>query len=729
MLRILSVAAVMVGAIIPSIYAQTSGTASGTSTSSTLPTVVVTAESDRSLVSPSPESAQATLNRVAGGTNFLLAEDYKKGRASNLEDIFTLQPGVLAISRFGAEEARVSIRGSGIQRTFHGRGIKVLQDGLTLNEADGGFDMQALEPLAYRYVEVFRGANALQYGASTLGGAINFVTPTGYDSSLAQIRGETGSFGTWRGQISSGHVVGPFDYYATVTQSAIDGFRDFSQQNNQRVLANLGWRFNEDVETRFTFNYARSDSELPGSLTKAQAEQNPAQAAAGNVLRIDKRDFTYYRAAVKTTARFDEARLDTGIYWSNKDLDHPIFNVLTPGFATGPGTIDFVSNNLGGDFRWTDEADLFGRSNRFVIGLNPTASITEDARFENLNGTEARGRRFGDGTEESSNVEFYLENDHQVINGLHLILGFQATYARRYYEDRFFNERGTSTAPINSTDDQDYFGFSPKLGLRYDFTPKTNAFFNVSRSFEPPTFGELKVVSPSTAPPANPLPRLSVQNLEAQSANTIEVGTRGEWSRLTWDFAYYHAWVDNELLSLNDAGGAPLGTINGTSTIHQGVEIGLAVRLLEGLVDTSRSADEADALTLQMAYTWSDFFFASDPILGRNQLAGIPEHYIQAQLLYEHPCGFYAGPGLTWSAVKTPIDHANTFFADPYILFNFKTGYQSKRGFSVFVEGKNLGDKDYIATTGVIANANGADSAQFLPGNGLGIYGGVEWKY
>jgi iron complex outermembrane receptor protein len=79
--------------------------------------------------------------------------------------------------------------------------------------------------------------------------------------------------------------------------------------------------------------------------------------------------------------------------------------------------------------------------------------------------------------------------------------------------------------------------------------------------------------------------------------------------------------------------------------------------------------------------------------------------------------------------VKTPIDHANTFFADPYILFNFKTGYQSKRGFSVFVEGKNLGDKEYIATTGVIANANGADSAQFSPGNGLGIYGGVEWKY
>ena len=38
---------------------------------------------------------------------------------------------------------------------------------------------ERLEPLAARYVEVYRGPNALQYGAATLGGAINFVSPTG----------------------------------------------------------------------------------------------------------------------------------------------------------------------------------------------------------------------------------------------------------------------------------------------------------------------------------------------------------------------------------------------------------------------------------------------------------------------------------------------------------------------------------------------------------------------
>lgn len=686
----------------------------------TLVDVIVRADKDSSLTAASPESSRQSLARIAGGTNFILAEDYKKGRASNLQEALALQPGVLAISRFGAEEARLSIRGSGLQRTFHGRGIKILQDGLTLNEADGGFDMQALEPLAYQYVEVFRGANALQYGSSTLGGAINFITPTGHESSLAQVRAEAGNYGSWRGQVSSGHAQGPFDYYATVTNSARDGFRDYSQQNNQRALINLGWKFNEDLETRVYFNFAQSDSELPGSLTKIQAEQNPAAAAAGNVLRIDKRDFTYYRTATKTTALFDEAKLEAGFYWSNKDLDHPIFNILNPGFATGPGTIDFVSNNVGSDLKWTNDQDLFGRKNKFTFGISPNGSITEDNRFENLNGTEARGRPFGSGTEESWNVEIYAENEHALFSQLALITGIQAVYAQRHFQDHFLRDG-------NASDQQDYYGISPKIGLRYDFSSQTNAFFNLSRSFEPPTFGELKSIASLFGP--NPLPRIFVQNLDAQEATTVEVGTRGRWERIQWDLAFYHAWVDNELLSLNDANGAPLGTINGTATHHQGVELGLTTRLVEGMIVDAPPERETDRFILRQVYTWSHFTFDSDPVYGDKKLAGVPEHYVQMELLYEHPCGFYIGPNLTWSVTKSPIDHANSFYGDPYATLGFKTGYRSSRGFSVFFEGKNLTDQEYTAANGVIANANGSDSAQFSPAEAIGFYAGVEWKY
>src|SRR5690606_41370321 len=86
--------------------------------------------------------------------------------------------GVSAKQRF-AEEVRLSIRDSGLSRSFHMRGIKFLQDGMPLTLADNSTDFQEIDPATLRYVEVFKGANGLRYGAANLGGAINFVMPTG----------------------------------------------------------------------------------------------------------------------------------------------------------------------------------------------------------------------------------------------------------------------------------------------------------------------------------------------------------------------------------------------------------------------------------------------------------------------------------------------------------------------------------------------------------------------
>ncbi len=41
-------------------------------------------------------------------------------------------------------------------------------DGIPINTADGLFDLFEIDPTAYRYVEVYKGANALRYGANSL---------------------------------------------------------------------------------------------------------------------------------------------------------------------------------------------------------------------------------------------------------------------------------------------------------------------------------------------------------------------------------------------------------------------------------------------------------------------------------------------------------------------------------------------------------------------------------
>ena len=156
-----------------------------------LSTVTVTEERDplgASMTQPDLERAREEINRTPGGVTIVDTEVVREGRVSNFNDTLGMAAGVFAQSRFGAEESRLSIRGSGLQRTFHGRGIKLMQDGIPVNLADGSFDFQTIEPMATRYIEVYRGANALRYGASTLGGAINFISPTGYDAPLFEAR-------------------------------------------------------------------------------------------------------------------------------------------------------------------------------------------------------------------------------------------------------------------------------------------------------------------------------------------------------------------------------------------------------------------------------------------------------------------------------------------------------------------------------------------------------------
>lgn len=705
-----------------------------------LPEVVVTADAppgdEPSLTVPSVEGARLLLNQTPGGASVVDAEEFQRGRAANLKDALDFAPGVYVQPRFGAEESRISIRGSGIQRTFHGRGLKLLQDDVPLNLADGGFDFQAVEPLSTRYIEVFRGANALEFGSTTLGGAVNFVSHTGHTAAPFQARMSYGSFDTYHAQISSGAVAGPLDYYVSLSHFSQDGFREHSQQNNQRFFANFGYRLSPAWETRFYITYVQTDSELPGAITKAQLEADPRQAQRNPffppvdvVLSNWKRDFELFRIANKTTYQSGDQRLSLTSFWSHKDLDHPILF-----------WIDQLSNDFGLDLRYDNTAELFGHKNHLTAGFSPTWGVVQDNRFANNLGN--RGRRlepspFGtsapaDSEQRSSNFDFYLQDRFYFLPRLALVAGAQVSYARRENQDDF----PVTLDNPNHSDTQDWWGFSPKLGLLWDITEHEQAFVNVSRSFEPPSFGEL--VNGAGG---------GLVSLDAQTATTVEIGTRGRAGRFAWDLAYYHAWLDNELLGFEVAPGLTQ-TVNAGRTIHQGVEAALDFDVFRGLfakaepwcggtrdkdakkvVTSPEPETKEDRIVFRQIYLWNDFRFDGDRTFGDNQLAGIPEHYYRAELLYEHPSGFYIGPNLEWVPKKYNVDLAESLFADPYALLGVKVGYRTGRGFSVFFEAKNLTNKRYASTTNVIVNALGADSAEFFPGDGRSFFGGVEWKW
>jgi iron complex outermembrane receptor protein len=154
------------------------------------------------------------------------------------------------------------------------------------------------------------------------------------------------------------------------------------------------------------------------------------------------------------------------------------------------------------------------------------------------------------------------------------------------------------------------------------------------------------------------------------------------------------------------------------------------VELFRGVFVPKQSDRGGDRLSLEQTYTLNDFHMDQNVVYGSNRLPGIPVHVYEAQLLYQSPSGFYAGPNLQCNFSRYPVDEANSLFADSYVLLGFRAGFRRTNGFSVFIDCRDLTDQHYAASIDVIADARTEPNPEiFHPGDGRSFYGGVSWSW
>lgn len=658
-----------------------------------LPVVSVQAGPGGSLTVPSAAQARAAIELTPGGAEVVTDDAWTNTRATTVKDMLDFVPGVFAQPKWG-EDTRLSIRGSGVSRSAHLRGIQLFQDGIPLSSVDGGGDFQEIDPTAFQYVEVFKGANGYQFGANALGGAINFVTFTGRDADPAVVRVDAGSFGFYRFQASAGGAQGAFDGFVTGSWITQDGFRQHSSGENTRGSANFGIQVNDKVETRFYLNATNVNQEIPGAVSKTVALNSPQTAAPGNVLLNYQRNIESVRLANKTTVVLsDTTKLDAGVFYTNKDLNHPIFQVL-----------NYNYEEYGAFTRLVDERSIGGFNNRLVAGINYGTGNTDAKRYVNIAGNAGALAYFSN--DAATNTTYYMEDNFYLTPTFSLVGAFQLLNASL---DRtgFYNAQSGGN---------EYSLFLPKAGFVFEPAAGAQVYGNVSRSGEVPTFSELtNFVDPI------------IGNLQAQTATTIEIGTRGRQPNFTWDVSLYRSWVENEL-QCQDPGntlGLTCTVVNLGSTIHQGLEAGFGVVVLKDLFTPGPVTDQ---VWLNVAYTYSDFYFNNDPVWGNNRLPGIPPHYLRAELLYKHPSGVYAGPNVEWVPVAYYVDDANTLDSSPYALLNFRAGYDRGKGPSIYLDARNLLNVNYIASANVTARAS-ANQALFEPGNGRSVTVGTRFAF
>lgn len=654
-----------------------------------LPEVVVQGDTNTSLVSPGTAGADRELRQTPGAVEVIPDTEFKNAPAQTIKDVVDWTPGVWAQPKWG-DDSRLSIRGSGLSRNFHLRSTQLYLDGIPINTSDGYGDFQEIDPSAYRYTEVFKGSNALRYGANSLGGAINFVTPTGRDAPAFEGRLDGGGFGYFRQAVSSGKAFGPFDYFITGSNFTNQGYRDHSDGKGQRLSTNFGYRFNENVETRLYLNFNHIRQRIPGDLTKSVALTSPKTAWTDNVTNDQQRNIDTGRIASKTTFRVGNSTLDVGLFGVDRHLMHPIFQWL-----------DYRYKDYGAYARFMTEGQVSGRRNRLVAGINMLNGKIDALQYVNSGGN--KGALTRSVVQKPENYSAYLENSFYVLPTLALVGGLQYLYAVREQEVIF-----TTSGDVNGR--ATYSILSPKAGLLWDVDPTWQVYGNISRSGEAPSFGE---GTGSTVP---------FYSIKAQTATTYEIGTRGRRPDYTWDLTAYRSAIKNELLCYTNSFGN-CNVTNADRTVHQGLEIGFGVSLLKSLWSPG---PDPDRIWLNVAYTLNDFRFDGDAAFGNNKLPGAPPQYVRAEVLYKHPSGFSFGPNIEWAPNEYYVDSANTTTTASYLLWGLRAAYDTKT-FSAYVEGRNLTDENYISAVSIIDRATAA-SRLYSPGNGRAVYAGLRLK-
>lgn len=721
----------------------------------------------------SVQAARARLNKIPGGVSVIAGSTVTKKRAQTNADLLALQPGVYAGSQGGTDSIKISIRGSGINRGtgFFRSGILFTFDDLPVT-TPSGTPYELFEPQGLDNTQIFRGDSAFTTGALALGGTINFVTYTGITHPYSEARVELGSFGYVKGALSTGKVVGPWDYYLLVTGTRQDGWQDHTNSDAEHIAGNIGYQFNADVDTRVYFRFGREYFASPGALTREQIESDPRQAQAStnatNYSRLQPGseligDVTHFHLGADQTIETDISYQSFPIWQGNY------------GNFVEPEISKWQYADVAAALKYTNNATLLRHGNAFTAAVYVTDDIYGSAQLvaAGTSGTSPYGETvtfpfgqtgptgahpYGDVTNGellykqkfngSTDFKALLSDDYELVPHLWLTLGgaFIAT-PRTLNISGLAATPNTSAAPVTQfTTGESYsathFNFAPYAGVRYDASSDLTLFASYGESVEPRNdwAGEYTPDQGVTGY----YPNYVAFNFQNQTAKTFEFGLRGRYGIFQGSADYYHSSLNDEFLTIFNPVTDYTTEVNGPHTTHQGVEAALDTLLWQqGSGDWWSDSDQSRKIHLVQAYTYSRFAFDNanpfgvDPN-GETNISrhlvepGIPEHYYQGQLEFDDPSGVYVDFNAQ-VASGYYIDYLNTFRTAPYVIYGATIGWQQHaagtRGWQVSLDADNLTNARYALDVSPVYDASHTDQPVEDAGTGFGLYGAVTYKF
>ncbi len=472
-------------------------------------------------------------------------------------------PGVMAMSRSGGVDTRITIRGFGARgagdrsNAATMRGIRVMVDGIPETEPDGRTSLDIIDLATVSGIDVVR-SNASAIWGNAAGGVVSINT-TPAAGNLFDLRTMAGSFGLRRVVAQTSTGTGDSRAYASLSRTESDGWRQNSA--GERSLLNAGLVSPLGTRTRIALRLAASENTfgIPGPLTFENALANPRGANATYNTRRERRENRVIRfGTTLERAVGDAGTLSVMSYVTPKTL-----------IRSERGTwrkFERVHGGGGINFRQPlgAHAVLVGADIQHQDG---------PARFWSLSATGEQGTTLQqDKNERAITAGVFVQDEWNATPKLTFNLGARLDGLRYGLTDRI-------TPKLNAT--RNYSQVSPKLGAAYRLSSNNLFYANVGAGVETPagnetdpasTFGQDTVTGIS--PLLNPIRSL-----------TYEVGTRRVMTNLNpglvalrYEAAVYNTEVRDELVPYR---GGRFYFSAGRAR-RQGVELGGEIEFQQG---------------------------------------------------------------------------------------------------------------------------------------------------
>ncbi len=615
---------------------------------------------------------------------------YKYDRKVSISDVLNAVPGVLMQSRYGNHDVRISIRGFGSRSNSGIRGVRILLDGIPESEPDGQTRIESIDFNSIGSIEIVKGNSSSLY-TNAPGGVVNFINDINFSKSFITQFNDFGSSELRRNGFKAGIRTENYGLLNTYTYHNYKGYRPHSEDYWHILNTVLETTPGDNTNLQFLGYFATGLIRLPGSLTKAEFDADPYQAAQREVDWDFRRVSKKGRVAVRYTTKFGEKL--------NNEIE-----------VTGYGTVKYFERaavnsfrifdryGLGGSIKYVNKSNILDRENSFTIGGDLFYQTGPVSEFNSIGG--AKGDQLLNYLDETiGNTGVYILNNFELYNKqLYFLMSGR-------YDNVYFDQINRLLGV--QSDKRRFEDFTPKFALNYKVTPSIAFYTSFGYSFDSPAGNELDNYPTSTNPGS-----LMNPDLKPQQSTNFELGVKGNlinsdddfFSNTLFEFTFFKTQVKDEIVPFDVYGNAFFR--NSAKTNRNGFEAGITSEVYNGLkaivsyTYSDFSYDEYSAIAIALDSVGTITTSTED--YSGNIVPSVPKHNLFLSLEYKHQLtpmlnGFIKGAYQSLSGMY--VNDANSVETEGYQILNSTLGLEMFAGnFNILLSGgvNNILDKTYV---------------------------------